>query len=595
MASEKRPSVYSDRGSFGSAEELDEYGVWIKCEPQDMSLTDSEDLEDAGLSMPVFEDSASDNGAFTGFDSSGLEEIEFPSNNLSMESDDNLPDVAALSAEESISGDFDDFPVTNAAADSEPPVSEDDFEVPTVEAIETSSRVKESDLSNQLLQKIANELSSIRNELSELKKEFAVVRASSPVNEEKKDDQHGGFFSEEEDETIALTGDELNNILNTADFTEESGTNETPEEPQVDTPFIDDSTEDEENADEKNGEDESIQVDLDSLGIDINSDVPTDGEIPAVEEPPMENLAVLEIPDEDDELEKLRIEGAVPMNPVPENISYLEESEIAEFADGASITSSSFDINDTAIEEPELEADSAKDDAAESLTDDIGGDEIDINSLDDLAIANDGVETEEPGLGETAAEKIENISDISIEAAVDDGHDIVLPMPEDSFDIDMLTDESLDISIPEDDFATPQTANESAETLPAPDESFDALMDDALDISSMPEDDFATPPESADLPAFEESLDALTDDALDISIPEDDFATPPAADESAETLPAPDEALDALTDDALDISIPEDDFATPQSADENAETLPAPDESFDALPDDALDISIPED
>ena len=77
------------------------------------------------------------------------------------------------------------------------------------------------DLSTQLLMKIADELSSIRAELSSLKKEFSGVRASAPEPEER------GFFDKEDDEKISLTGDELNNILNTADFTEETGTDVT--------------------------------------------------------------------------------------------------------------------------------------------------------------------------------------------------------------------------------------------------------------------------------------------------------------------------------------------------------------------------------
>jgi hypothetical protein len=43
----------------------------------------------------------------------------------------------------------------------------------------------------------------------------------------------GGFFDEEEDETIALTGDELDNILNTADFTEENAEGDEAAEPPV--------------------------------------------------------------------------------------------------------------------------------------------------------------------------------------------------------------------------------------------------------------------------------------------------------------------------------------------------------------------------
>ena len=42
MAIEKKPSIYSDRGTIGSSDELDEYGVWVKSEPQDLSEIPSE-------------------------------------------------------------------------------------------------------------------------------------------------------------------------------------------------------------------------------------------------------------------------------------------------------------------------------------------------------------------------------------------------------------------------------------------------------------------------------------------------------------------------------------------------------------------------
>ena len=82
------------------------------------------------------------------------------------------------------------------------------------------------DLSTQLLMKIADELSSIKKELSTLKEELAVYKGSVPTisqEEAEPKEKVKGFFDDEEDEKIALTGDELDNILNTAEFTEESG------------------------------------------------------------------------------------------------------------------------------------------------------------------------------------------------------------------------------------------------------------------------------------------------------------------------------------------------------------------------------------
>jgi hypothetical protein len=48
MAGKKDPSIYDDRSTIGSSDELDEYGVWVKSEPQDLSssLPDIEELPD---------------------------------------------------------------------------------------------------------------------------------------------------------------------------------------------------------------------------------------------------------------------------------------------------------------------------------------------------------------------------------------------------------------------------------------------------------------------------------------------------------------------------------------------------------------------
>jgi pilus assembly protein FimV len=83
-----------------------------------------------------------------------------------------------------------------------------------------------------ILHKIANELSTIKEELASLKEELSSMRSGAkgvPTAEDQLDKKAKGFFDEEEDETIALTGDELDNILNTADFTEETGAPETHE------------------------------------------------------------------------------------------------------------------------------------------------------------------------------------------------------------------------------------------------------------------------------------------------------------------------------------------------------------------------------
>ncbi|MDR3200836.1 MAG: hypothetical protein LBT68_05195, partial [Spirochaetales bacterium] len=81
-----------------------------------------------------------------------------------------------------------------------------------------------------IFSKIEEELASIKAELSNLKKELSGLRVAGASTPESAADS--GFFSgdEDEDETIALTGDELDNILSTADITEEDGESDVPDD-----------------------------------------------------------------------------------------------------------------------------------------------------------------------------------------------------------------------------------------------------------------------------------------------------------------------------------------------------------------------------
>ena len=112
------------------------------------------------------------------------------------------------------------------------------------------------------------------------------------------------FFDEEEDETIALTGDELDNILNTADFTEE-------------TP----------------GEEPGLDVDLGSVSLDDESILPESGDyqtaasLPGIEEINLEPSAepVEELLAEDlGDMDLMSEEGVQPLTKAPEDTSYLE-------------------------------------------------------------------------------------------------------------------------------------------------------------------------------------------------------------------------------------------------------------------------------
>lgn len=88
-----------------------------------------------------------------------------------------------------------------------------------------SISVEGLDKITELLTEIVKELSSMKDEIATLKKSSRIVDnvASSSTKKDTDAEEATGFFKDEDtDEAIALTGDELNNILITADFTEEN-------------------------------------------------------------------------------------------------------------------------------------------------------------------------------------------------------------------------------------------------------------------------------------------------------------------------------------------------------------------------------------
>ncbi|MCR5218099.1 hypothetical protein [Treponema sp.] len=109
---------------------------------------------------------------------------------------------------------------------------------------------------NSLLKDIASQIASLKSEISSLKTEFEELKNAEPaavshtaeeslsdvdipLPGDSKEDNSGFFSDNDEDDTIALSGEELNNILNTAELTP-------PEEAVTDNESQDD-TENEEN------------------------------------------------------------------------------------------------------------------------------------------------------------------------------------------------------------------------------------------------------------------------------------------------------------------------------------------------------------
>jgi hypothetical protein len=195
-----------------------------------------------------------------------------------------------------------------------------------------------NDKSTELLMIIADELSSIKKEITTLKSELSSFKAVGlvaepavePANEEAGD--NSGFFSDDDtDETIALTGDELNNILITADFTEEKG-------------------------ESLDGLEDSIPESLDEITASAlsGSDIDLKNEEDAVEIPETLPDSIFDMPTITD---VTSIEVA-HVNKIDDDVSYLEGSDSVEpeltnvAIDESEIET--IDFNDEKLEEPVL-------------------------------------------------------------------------------------------------------------------------------------------------------------------------------------------------------------------------------------------------
>ena len=424
MTGKSDPSIYDDRTTIGSSDELDEYGVWVKSDNQDPSdslpdldtplsnnldLPDFNDIQDdflpdisensgidndSGLDLPEFDDDldlpkldeTSDLETPLGGDELDLENFDEITNfdDISTDMDSDLPDFDGFGAENTIDGleesnklefeevsDDKDLPEGQAPIaidkDGFTEISMDDFlgsvvieeasELPggidignldssiqdfiPAELDEENAQYSEAkpnmgmnaDLSTILLQKIADELSSIKKEISSLKTELSAVRGAGQQKGSESSD-NSGFFDEEDDEKISLTGDELDNILHTANFTEESGT-----DIGIDSSFP------------ANEDSQAIAFE-DDIG-ELNGAIPIEDEVKNYTNDDFDITLDL-TPDTETasiDMDQLWEDGISPITEAPEDVSYLEEDPLA-FEDET--VNTDIDFSEAAIDEPDL-------------------------------------------------------------------------------------------------------------------------------------------------------------------------------------------------------------------------------------------------
>ena len=260
------------QGSPAGEKRLEQYGVWVKVKPR--RVLDSPEQEESfrlsDLDTPraasATKTPAADESALTAEEERLLDDLETELDGDKASSEVLVPDEEPLLAEEE--GELPDIedmsgagpaeseeelpsledaepafargsraqkPAASSEGDVEVTLTEnapqeehfDDLEALESELATVSSTPRASSAgSAEILSRIEDELRSIRTDLTQLRNELSGLRkgAAAPAAEAPaaSAEAPSGFFDEDEDETIALTGDELDNILNTADITEET-------------------------------------------------------------------------------------------------------------------------------------------------------------------------------------------------------------------------------------------------------------------------------------------------------------------------------------------------------------------------------------
>jgi len=225
----------------------------------------------------------------------------------------------------------------------------------------------EQDKATELLMQIAHEISDLKAELTSLKAGLAIqsesssdtaVKTAAPLKEEKAaESESTGFFSDDDaDETIALTGDELNNILITADFTEERNAEE----------------------DDRTGGNEDYEVPpvlTKDIVHDTDDTIAADADFEAsIAEPEEVQAESTHSPEE--EGEKLLASDPVfnvdpvPITSLPEDLSYLDDETVTT------------DDDITLVDEAETEPQSDAAEGMENADNEAAFEDVDIEAFD---------------------------------------------------------------------------------------------------------------------------------------------------------------------------------------------------------------------
>ncbi len=245
-------------------------------------------------------------------------------------------DGEVLPTPESLEDDFDDISAVEAS-----------MTAPAYEPVAAEGQ-SQSQADDRVLATIEEELASIKSELHQLRAELATFRGGQsqpperrgePVPSDEEDQDVTGFFEEDEDETIALTGDELDNILNTAEFTEEAGKPSDYEDFDLSSDFEDSDILGEgedlipEEIDLTPSEDTDTDEHTEVASVDLDLDLDGFGEEPE-DQSPIEEITLDDIEDETGGIDDLTIGSEdVPALELPGDESFGGDEDVAALAE----------------------------------------------------------------------------------------------------------------------------------------------------------------------------------------------------------------------------------------------------------------------
>lgn len=415
--------------------------------------------------------------------------------------------------------------------------SEEDYTTNTMENTTSNAVSPEiSEKGKEILEQIMAELSSLRSEIKNIKTEFADIQSRPPAPaaqdipqaaSEQDEDSEGFFGSDDGDNTIALSGSEMTDILNSAEITQSEEESEDFAEPEA--TIESDSMEEpqiEENA-EQEIEENAISEDelgipdptLEGLSDDFTAPTQISDEMQIGESALPEEISVPTLESFNDEAlnEYMSEDTPIENSLTEDNLSYLAEDSAIEENDSESETQDQIpNVDEIMQDNISLQE---GEEASVGIDDDINAafeeaDAIESDIIDDSLAAKDNFENSVSGIMQ------ENISNQEgEEASIEIDDDIDAAFEEaDAIESDII-DDSLAAKDAYEQEINKNIDGENEEPLEFEEPVIEESLPDEIAAAEpavtepLPKDADETALEETEIPALEEDSLAMTEQA----------------------------------------------------------------------------------